>query len=113
LNSNIESPKVGDGAAAIAQLAFTLLQNNRFEDAAVLLDALADIGASTPRTLAMLALARLRMGQAHEALQILDDIAAQENDFSPCHLIRAQALVSLGQRAAARASMHRFLATQS
>ena len=105
--------ELGSGAAALIQLAFTLLQNNRCEDAALLLAALDEVGASTPRTHAMRALAHVRMGEARDAIQILDALATQENEFAPCHLIRAQALVSLGQRAAARAAMHRFLATQS
>ena len=56
-----------------------------------------------------------RSVQAQEAAQLAAQIEVNRADLrlAQNELERAQALVSLGQRAAARASMHRFLATQS
>lgn len=100
-------------ASVLHILAHALLENDQPAKAAVLLEALDALRPSEPRTLLALATAQLRSGSPPAALQTLARLAPHADAWPAAHLVKAQALSTLGQADEAMASMQQFLATRT
>ena len=97
-----------DKQTFLSLLAYVYLQNARPEKAATLLAALDVLAPTQARVLTALALAQLRSGKAEAALQTLDRLALAGGVGAPFHLLRAQALGSLGRAPEAAAAMQAY-----
>lgn len=97
-------------ASVLQILAHALLENDQAVKAAELLEALDALRPNEPRTLLALASARLRSGSPDVALQTLARLPPRADAWPAAHLLRAQALSTLGQKNEAMVSMQRFLA---
>lgn len=107
------SPPAGplgeNGGILLDLLAYIYLENDRPEKAAVLLAALDELGLADARQRISLALAQLRAGKPESALKTLDKVALQGGMSTAFHLVRAQALVSLGRAPEAEAAMRAYV----
>lgn len=98
-----------DARELLGLLAYVLLENDRPEKAAVLLQAMEALKIAGHRELATLALAQLRSGKPDIALDTLDRLALAGGIDAPFHLIRSQALQALGRSEEAAAAMRAYL----
>jgi len=98
-----------DARELLGLLAYVLLENDRPEKAAVLLQAMESLGVANHRELATLALAQLRSGKPDATLNTLDRLALVGGINAPFHLIRAQALQALNRAEEAAAAMRAYL----
>jgi hypothetical protein len=98
-----------DARELLGLLAYILLENDRPEKAAVLLQAMESLGVASHRELATLALAQLRSGKPDATLNTLDRLALAGGINAPFHLIRSQALQALDRSEEAAAAMRAYL----
>ena len=97
-------------ATALHVLAYVLLHNGQPDRAAVLLEAVDALRPGDTRTVLALATAHLRSGAATRTLQTLQRLSRDAQIPPAVHLLRAQALSTLGRADEARVAMHAFLA---
>ncbi|HZY20499.1 MAG TPA: tetratricopeptide repeat protein [Ramlibacter sp.] len=79
-------------ARLLALLGYVFLQNARPDKAASVLAALDVLAGGQPRVLRGLAVAQVRSGKPHKALETLDRLAMAGGVDAAFHLLRAQAL---------------------
>lgn len=90
-------------------LAFIFLQNARPDKAMVLLQALDLLTPLKPKVLSALALSQLRAEKPQQALATLDRLAMAGGIDAAFHLLRGQALMSLGRADEAALAMQNFV----
>ena len=106
-------PLGGSSTELLDLLSYIYLENDRPEKAAVLLAALDELGLADARQRVSLALAQLRSGKPESALATLDRVAMQGGLSAAFHLVRAQALVTLGRDLEAEAAMRAYIAMRA
>ena len=102
-------PLSSDARELLGLLAYVLLENDRPEKAAVLLQALEALNLASHRELATLAWAQVRSGKPDAALNTLDRLALAGGIDASFHLIRSQALHALDRLDEAAVAMRAYL----
>lgn len=93
----------------LALLGHVFLRNARPDKAAVILAALDRISPRQQETLRAWALALVRDNKPRQALDVLDRLAIAGGVDTAFHLLRAQALASLGRHDEATSAMNNYL----
>lgn len=93
----------------LSLLGYVLLKSARPDKAAAVLAALDRIAPGERKTLRALALALVRAGKAKQALDTLDRLAIAGGVDAAFHLLRAQALITVGRHDEATVAMDNFL----
>jgi len=93
-------------------LGFVYLQNARPEKAETVYAALVALEPRNPRYALSLACAQVRCGKAEAALANLDRMLERGDISAPVHLLRGQALTSLGREPEAQRALNAYVAAR-